>query len=757
MFGLCVPALLCTALLARLSFATPLPYSAAVEVRQEQARAAQASSYWLGSIDHNGASPYNSDSTFVIYRNVKDYGAKGDGSTDDHAAIQKALTGGDKCAVSSCYGSTLYPKLVYFPAGTYIVSSTLKISMYTQIVGDPTNIPTIKPRSSFGAGYVLDGFPNTNGAYWNGGDAPLNIYKSIRNLNVDTTLVAPSVNVKCLNWPVSQATSLRFMTFTMAQGGVHQGIDMQGTGDASQKDSSGGSGTFIGDLTFKFGNVGMTVSNQQFHFRNLDFEGCTTAISTENSISLIDSTATGVGTVIVAPNQYTSYIVPVVIDNLVTTNVVNIIEDTSGNVVLAGKTSGSMTVPSYVRGVVYHDQSSQVYTAGQKFNAIDKQSSMLSGGKWYTKQKPVYPTLTSSNVVNVKSQGAKGDGKSDDTAVLQSVLTKNAGTGNIVYFPYGVYVVTSTLYVPPNSIIQGEAWSSIRAASSHWASESNPQPVLQVGRPGDRGTFAMMDMVVEPGNVYPGAKLVEINMAGGPGDVGIWDCILRTGGTAAAGNQASLCTTAGAECKSAWGALHITASGSAYVENIWGWLADHGIDNTAGANAVSIQMGRGALIESTSPTFLIGVAMEHCSLYSIHTYKAQNLFLGMIQDETPYWQRGNPAPSGWTPNSGLHDPDFSNCASGDVNCRQAFGLNFDGGSNIYSYGSAVWTFKPTQTNDIWIKDGPTNLVIFNPNNGGTGGQWTNIISVSGGGKVTDAANPGTWSGGVIGAYLPFAS
>ena len=119
----------------------------------------------------------------------------------------------------------------------------------------------------------------------------------------------------------------------------------------------------------------------------------------------------------------------------------------------------------------------------------------------------------------------------------------------------------------------------------------------------------MTDMVVEPGNVYPGAKLVEINMNGHPGDIGI--CVFRTGGTASSNNQAQLCATPGAECKSAWGMLHITSSASAYLENVWGWNADHGIDPLPAAIANSLQTGRGALIESTSPTFFVGESMEH--------------------------------------------------------------------------------------------------------------------------------------------------
>lgn len=29
--------------------------------------------YWLGAVEHNGASPYNSNDSFVVYRNVKEY------------------------------------------------------------------------------------------------------------------------------------------------------------------------------------------------------------------------------------------------------------------------------------------------------------------------------------------------------------------------------------------------------------------------------------------------------------------------------------------------------------------------------------------------------------------------------------------------------------------------------------------------------------------------------------------------------------
>ena len=67
--------------------------------------------------------------------NVRDFGATGDGSTDDSVAIQLALNNAGE---------------VYIPAGTYIVNSTLFIKSNTRLFGDGIEATIIKEGGTVG-------------------------------------------------------------------------------------------------------------------------------------------------------------------------------------------------------------------------------------------------------------------------------------------------------------------------------------------------------------------------------------------------------------------------------------------------------------------------------------------------------------------------------------------------------------------------------------------------------------------------------
>ena len=94
----------------------------------------EESRYWMAEMAQVGASPYAPDG-YKVWRNVKDYGAVGDGVTDDTAAINAAITDGGKCS-HICDRSIVTPTVVYLPEGKYLVSSPVYHYPDTQIIGD---------------------------------------------------------------------------------------------------------------------------------------------------------------------------------------------------------------------------------------------------------------------------------------------------------------------------------------------------------------------------------------------------------------------------------------------------------------------------------------------------------------------------------------------------------------------------------------------------------------------------------------------
>lgn len=327
-----------------------------------------------------------------------------------------------------------------------------------------------------------------------------------------------------------------------------------------------------------------------------------------------------------------------------------------------------------------------------------KPSSLLDkNGKIFERSKPLYESYAASAFVSVRSAGAKGDGNTDDTQAIQKVLD-SAQEDQVVFFDHGSYVITDTVTVPKNVKIVGEVWPVLMAHGEKFSNEQKPIPMLQVGKPGEKGSVEISDITVQTKGPAPGAILMQWNLAEEQqGSVGMWDTHFRIGGSAGTELQSDKCaktpkqtTEPNPECIGAFMLFHITEKASGYLENAWFWTADHELD-LPDHNQINVYTGRGVLIESNGPVWLYGTASEHNQLYNYQVSNAQNVFMGMIQTETPYYQSNPNALKPFTPQTDeWNDPDFSNCES--ESCRKAWGLRVLNSSDTYIYGAGLYSF-----------------------------------------------------------------
>ncbi|KAL8716668.1 MAG: hypothetical protein Q9225_006023 [Loekoesia sp. 1 TL-2023] len=764
----------------RLFLLSTAPTSPVGAVPVDQAVSA-ASSYWVSDIQRQGTVAFG-DAAFQIFRNVKDFGAKGDGTNDDTDAINRAISTGNRCG-QGCDSSTVTPALVYFPPGTYLVSKPLIQLYYTQFVGDAINLPTIKAAPSFQGIAVIDSDPYAEGGvnwYINQN----NFFRQIRNFVIDLTAL-PATTGTGIHWQVAQATSLQNIRFEMVRGGEgnkQQGIFMDN-----------GSGGFMTDLVFNGGNYGAFFGNQQFTTRNLVFNNVNTAIfmnwnwlwtfkslsinncglgidmanggndQTVGSILIQDSTFTGTPKGILTSR--TDSTAPatggtLVIDNVDFTGCPAAVVGTGGNTILAG---GSK-VAAWAQGHAYTTgtdgatctngaaPAASSSTIQGPLTAPSKPASLLnSGGSVFERSKPQYETVPSSSFLRVKANGAKGDGTTDDTAAIQAIFDK-ATADQVVYFDHGAYIISSTIRVPKNIKITGEIWPLIMASGPAFSDQSKPTPVFQVGQAGDTGAVEISDLMFETKGPQPGAILMEWNVAGQQGASGMWDVHFRIGGTAGTELQSNKCSkNPGAThpvnpaCEGAFVLLHVTKQASIYLENCWFWVSDHELD-LADHNQIDIYNGRGVFIESANgPVWLYGTSSEHSQLYNYQIANAKNVYMAAIQTETPYFQSNPDALQPFTPNPTFSDPDFSHCTT--AACKKAWGLRVLGSQDVHVFGAGLYSFfenydqtclatESCQENMVALECGNENVYLW----GLSTKASTNMVTINGAGVVNQADN-----------------
>ncbi|MEZ2211435.1 glycosyl hydrolase family 28-related protein [Sinorhizobium sp. CB7] len=152
--------------------------------------------------------------------NVKSFGALGNGSTDDTAAIQAALKAAKNAA----------PSTVYFPAGTYVVTSSLEAPNDVRWLGDNRESTEIRLNSNIDRSMVHDADENvqfeglTLDANGKTGSHPLLWIPSAKNLRLES--------VRLSAWGVAalethDATSLYVNSSELIENGSFYGSSRQ--------------------------------------------------------------------------------------------------------------------------------------------------------------------------------------------------------------------------------------------------------------------------------------------------------------------------------------------------------------------------------------------------------------------------------------------------------------------------------------------------------------------------------------------------
>ncbi len=416
------------------------------------------------------------------FRNVRDYGAVGDGVTDDTQAFIRALELGR----GGKGDREKHMANVYVPGGTYLISDTLIVYRGTMLAGDADNPPTIvlkekspgfgdpeKPRPMLVTycAYATDPADRQWAIRTNevGGSTNNTFFITVRHLNLK--IGAGNPGAWGIFWLVAQQTALRNMT-----------IDA-GEGQGCLKTFWWGGGGVMSHLKLLGGDYGWHVQEtSQWFARSLEFTGQRKASLWLNAVwnfALLDLHFRNT-----APMQMMGGNVSLIGSSFENISGGCAIENEGGSLVLAGVEAKG--VSEVVKGALPAPGGKakvKLWAAGSAM----VNGKELAGGthdlgayadvvptEWPS---PEYP-LPGRDARSVMEFGAGGKGMSDDTAGIQRAIDAERD----VWLPEGVYVISDTLRLRPDTRLFGEmgAVVLIRPDAAGFQEPSSRKPMLDI-------------------------------------------------------------------------------------------------------------------------------------------------------------------------------------------------------------------------------------------------------------------------------------
>jgi glucan 1,3-beta-glucosidase len=487
--------------------------------------------WWYETTEHHG---FN-------FRNVTDFGAVGDGVADDTAALQAAIDfarGGEPGSDADKSAA-----VIYLGSGTFRVTDTLVLWKWTKLIGNPHCPPTIVlPTSTpaFNGSKGLRPLLVTNTGYnssaaahawWEeagGGAANENFFTSIHHLRV--VVGSDNPGAVAITWNVAQQTSLRNIKVEAAND-TAIGIDI-GAGKDYEHWNSGvpftlGGGGVVEDVEIIGAQTGMRVAAAQFAIRNLVIDRAAVQglrvwqlawslaflnvsvtdtplavridgrlalpkVNLPGTVTLLDCSVARIGNgTAISTNGKTGLL----LQNLVSDGSVTWMVDSSlkrpaagvvplwaqGEAYLQGKRihpltqGGSLPLPS-ITAATQQGVPLACSANGTALHLCGGSADNPATGAPY---QPLPLFEDERGVLNVLSVGAFGDGKHDDTKALQAAISQS----RTVFIPFGIYLISDSLLLRPDSRIVGEGQSVIRAMPNSFPVTGGNKPFINAPPP----------------------------------------------------------------------------------------------------------------------------------------------------------------------------------------------------------------------------------------------------------------------------------
>ncbi|MBC7330582.1 glycoside hydrolase family 55 protein [bacterium] len=525
------------------------------------------------------ADPYASLPHGTMFRNVRDFGAKGDGVSDDTQAFINALDHNVGIEGEKKHGT------VYIPPGNYVIKDTLIIWKGTHLIGDMSNPPTLilpsktegfsdasnpKPLIVTANGWGMD--PKSRD--WQtrrddkGGSTNNTFFTSIRNIKI--RIESGNPGAIGIYWCVAQATALR-------------DVEIEG-GDAYAciRTSLWGGGGVISNIKVIGGERGWEVDQtSQFLIRSATF----------SQQSLYAIRLRGIWNFVFLDLRISNVKSGVVLEG---GNCVSFIDSSFENIedgigispqpmpaCLFLQNITSEGLKEIVKGLLFADgnridrwiASEEIYKDGEKVAKIQFK------GKLEKLPSPAFPRM-SEKVRSVTEFGALPDDGIDDTEAIQEAINKCEE----IYFPSGEYLISDTLHLKPHTKLFGEhpARIILRSEKEKFKEPDNPAPMIETPDAPD-GTITIVNMFLSIDEAMNGAyfinwrvgeksKIVDVYLFANENQPFIW---------------------------------RISGKGGGFFENLW-WPAGYAIEGKTGA-----------IITSTGRKWFYSWQHEHFSQYPV--------------------------------------------------------------------------------------------------------------------------------------------